>query len=61
MINNVENMISQLKDIIEWAEWDYILSDKPGFREPEDKRRDKEIIEKAEDAIEALENLIEVL
>ena len=61
MRKDVEIAIQKLNEIIDWAKYDYELSDIPGFREPADKRQDDAIIAQAEKAIDELNKLLEIL
>lgn len=57
----VKDMISNLEDLVSWADYDYKLSDVPGFRDPEDKRYDRAIIEQTSKVIEELNKLLDIL
>lgn len=58
---DIMDMVDKLKDTINWAEWDYKMSDQPGFKEPEDKRTDTEIINLCSSIIDKLEELKQLL
>lgn len=61
MKNDVQEMIQKLNDIMDWAKYDYELSDIPGFREPADKRTDRQIVDLCEKALECLDKLKDLL
>ena len=56
----IDEMIEKFQGDIKDLEYDYELSDIPGFREPVDKRYDSKMIEVAEEVIEVLKKYKEV-
>lgn len=58
---DIESIISKIKDLISWAEYDYEMSDIPGFRDPVDKRQDTAIINQATNTIQELNKLKELI